>query len=114
MSFEERLAYLSSVAPDTPAPKEEDSSLFGIDASMPKTQFWSPEFLKLCLEDLKEMQYPPRKQVFQTLAASQIAFIVVIVCVLLLDAFSESFVRTLIQGKPFSISVDMILKRPPT
>jgi preprotein translocase subunit SecE len=114
MTFEERLEYLSSQAPTEKAPKEEDSSsLFGIDVAIPSTQWWRPEFLKEVLEDLKDLQYPSRKQTFQTVVTSQIAFILVIISVLVLDATVEAFVRTLIQGQPFVISIDTILKQAP-
>ena len=114
MTFEERLEYLSSQAPTEKAPKEEDSSsLFGIDAANAATQWWKPEFLKECAEDLKDLQYPSRKQTFQTVVTSQIAFILVIISVLVLDATVEAFVRTLIQGKPFVLSIDTILKQAP-
>lgn len=112
MTFEERLEYLSARAPTEKAPKDEEgSSMFGIDAANASTQWWKPEFLKMCLEDLKELQYPSSKQTFQTVVSSQIAFIVVIVGVLVLDATVEAFVRTLIQGKPFVLSIDTILKK---
>ena len=114
MTFEERLEYLSSQAPTEKAPKEEDSSsLFGIDVAIPSAQWWRPEFLKEVLEDLKDLQYPSRKQTFQTVVTSQIAFILVIISVLVLDATVEAFVRTLIQGQPFVISIDTILKQAP-
>lgn len=115
MSFEERLEYLASQAPTEKAPKKDDEgSMFGIDVSNAATQWWNPEFLGLCLQDLKEMQWPSRKQTFQTVVTSQIAFIIVLIAVLLADAFTEAGVRTLIQGKPFVVSIDAILKRPPT
>ena len=111
MTFEERLAYLSAQAPNEVPKKEEESSLFGIDAANTATQWFSPEFLSLCLADLKEMTWPSRKDTIQTIITSQIAFVVVIILVLVLDAFTESAVRTLIQGRPFEMSMDTILKR---
>jgi len=112
MTFEERLEYLAAQAPTEVAPKkEEEASLFGIDASNPATQWTDPEFLKLCVEDLKDLQYPSRKQTVQTVITSQIAFVLVIVLVLLLDAFVEAGVRSLLQGKPFEITIDAILKQ---
>lgn len=113
MTFEERLEYLSSQAPTEKAPKEEESSMFGIDAANASTQWWKPEFLKMCADDLKDLQYPSSKQTFQTVVTSQIAFVLVIISVLVLDATVEAFVRTLIQGKPFVLSIDTILKQAP-
>ena len=44
--------------------------------------WWSPKFWALCLQDLKEVSWPPRKQVAQTLFTSQVAFFVIIIVTL--------------------------------
>ena len=73
MSFEERLAYLETQIPDAPPPEvEEEDSLFGIDAAIPDTQWWTLGFWQLCFEDLRTIQWPTPQQVLQTLVASQV------------------------------------------
>ena len=57
------------------------------------------------------MQWPTRKQTIQTVITSQIAFVVIFIAILLFDAFADAFMRTLLQDKPFSISIESILKQ---
>lgn len=106
MSFDERLEYLASVAPDVAAPAEEAEVLFGVDFKREETQFWNPKFLMLCFQDLQEMTWPTPTNVAQTLVISQIAFLAIFVSILVFDAFAEGFIRTLIQGKPFQLVFD--------
>jgi preprotein translocase subunit SecE len=114
MTFEERLEYLSSQVPDTPSPEEEEeASLFGIDMSAEETVWWSPKFIALCWQDLQEMTWPSRKQALQTVVTSQIAFVVILITILVLDAVADGAIRSLIQGEEFSISLDKILKQAP-
>ena len=106
MSFDERLEYLASVAPTVAPPKEEDDvSMFGIGDAV-STKFWSPEFIGLCFQDLREMTWPSPKSVAQTVVTSQIAFIALFIAILVFDAFAEATVRTLVQGKPFVLMLD--------
>jgi len=107
MSFEERLEYLASVAPDVAAPAEEDEpNLFGFDSSNEATLWWSPKFYALCFQDLREMTWPTPKSVAQTVVTSQIAFVVIALSILIFDAISEAGIRSLVQGKPFIITFD--------
>jgi len=109
LDFDQRLQVLASRIPEKAAPPEkEDDSVFP-DGS-PETRFWNPAFWALCAEDLKELQWPSRKSVAQTLFISQIAFVVIIVLTLTFDAVIESGVRTLLLDEPFTLSVDKILK----
>jgi len=112
MSFDERLAYLASQTPSEPRPKVEDEvSMFGIDGSNKATQFWRPEFLKLCLDDLREMTWPSRKQTLQTVTVSQAAFVVIIILILIFDAVVEAGVRSLLQGRDFTVGLDAVFKK---
>lgn len=114
MTFDERLEYLaaeSAAAPVVKLPEEEDGTLFGIDGSNEATQWWKPAFWKLCMEDLKAMQWPTRRQTFQTVVVSQVAFVVILVMILTLDAVAESSMRSLLQGKDFGVTLDMVLKK---
>ena len=107
MSFDERLEYLASVAPDVAAPKEEfEGSLFGFDGDKSETLWWDPKFYALCFDDLRTLNWPTPKAVVQTVVTSQIAFVAIFISVLVFDAFAEAFIRTLIQGKPFILSLD--------
>ena len=107
MSFDERLDYLASVAPDVAAPKEEDeASMFGFDGEKEETLWYSPKFYALCFQDLREMNYPTPKSVVQTVVTSQIAFVAIFVSILVFDAVAEAGIRSLIQGKPFMLSFD--------
>lgn len=110
MTFDERLEYLAQQIPDSIPEETDDTTMFGIDTSNAETLWWSPKFLSLCLQDLQDMQWPTRKQTIQTVVTSQIAFVVVFVVVLLFDAFADQIMRSLIQGTPFSITMDTILK----
>jgi len=47
---------------------------------------WKPVFWAAIAEDLRTVEYPSTKKVFQTFLISQVAFIVVIVVTLLFDA----------------------------
>jgi len=113
MSFDERLAYLSSQTFfSEPPPKVEDEvSMFGIDGENKATQFWRPEFLKLCLDDLREMTWPSRKQTLQTVTVSQAAFVVIIILILIFDAVVEAGVRSLLQGRDFTVGLDAVFKK---
>lgn len=114
MSFDERLEYLaaqSAAAPPADLPEDEEGTLFGIDGSNQDTQWWKPAFWKLCLEDLQTMSWPTRQQTFQTVVVSQVAFVVILVLILTLDAFAESAMRSLLQGKDFGVTLDMVLKK---
>ena len=114
MTFDERLEYLaaeSAAAPVVKLPEEEYGTLFGIDGSNEATQWWKPAFWKLCMEDLKAMQWPTRRQTFQTVVVSQVAFVVILVMILTLDAVAESSMRSLLQGKDFGVTLDMVLKK---
>ena len=119
MTFEERLEYLSKQAESMPIPEkgslpeDEDTSLFGIDNSRPETQWWNPKFIELCLQDLKEMTWPTRRQAFQNLVISQIAFVAILISVCLLDAVADSSMRSLIQGKPFVYAAHALIGAHP-
>ena len=116
MSFEERLEYLSSVAPTAaPVENEDDTSLFGIRTGEGNEvmQPWSPKFFMACFNDLREMTWPSSKQTAQTVVTSQIAFVVILVSILLFDAIADGLVRTLLQGQPFSLTLATILKQKP-
>ena len=63
------------------------------------------------MEDLKAMQWPTRRQTFQTVVVSQVAFVVILVMILTLDAVAESSMRSLLQGKDFGVTLDMVLKK---
>lgn len=115
MSFDERLEYLAAqtanAVPVESLPEDEEGSMFGIDGDNPDTQWWKFEFWKLCFQDLSEMQWPTRKQTLQTVVTSQIAFVVLLVLILVLDALAESVMRSLLQGKDFGVTLDMVLKK---
>ena len=119
MSFDERLAFLSEQAADAvPIEKpeenifggDEDTTLFGI-SDVVETQWWRPAFWKLCVQDLQELTWPSRKQVSQTVITSQVAFVVILVLILVLDAVFESGMRSLLLDEPFSITIDAVLKK---
>ena len=91
LDFDQRLAVLASRIPTEVAPVEEDDGVFPegerthrrrVPCTMlnaapraligaPETRFWNPAFWQLCAEDLKELEWPSRKSVFQTLFISQ-------------------------------------------
>jgi preprotein translocase subunit SecE len=111
MSFEERLEYLSANAPTAPRDKEEDDvAMFGIDNTRKETQWWRPEFFKLCFQDLREMSFPTRKQTVQTVLVSQAAFVLIIIFVIIFDAITEGTVRSLLKGDDFFKVVTAKLK----
>ena len=115
MSFDERLEYLAAQSGTMPPvgqlPEEDEGTLFGIDADNAETQWWQPAFWRLCFEDLSQMQWPTRQQTIQTVVTSQVAFAVILVLILSLDAVAESSMRSLLQGKDFSVTLDMVLKQ---
>jgi len=107
MSFDERLEYLASTADMTVAPEPEDeTSLFGFDASNAEMVFWSPKFLGLCFQDLREMSWPTPKTVAQTVVTSQIAFIAIAIFILVFDALAEATIRSVVQGSDFVVRFD--------
>jgi len=109
LDFEQRLQVLSARAADAvPVKQEEDDGVFPEDA--PETRFWNPAFWALCAQDLKELEWPSRKQVFQTLFISQIAFVLIIALTLVFDAAVEGGVKALLLDEPFTLSIDKILK----
>jgi len=112
LDFDQRLAVLASRIPEgIPAPQEEDDGVFPEGA--PETRFWNPKFWELCAQDLKELQWPTRKSVFQTLFTSQIAFVIIIVLTLVFDAFVESGIKAILLDEPFTLTMDKILKVVP-
>ena len=112
MTFEERLEYLASQAPtEIPVEKKDEDLLFGIDLTVPDTQWWTFGFWQLIFQDLQEVTWPAPSQVGQTLVVSQIAFVALLIFILIFDATIESFMRTLIQGADFGITIDAVLKK---
>jgi len=115
MTFDERLEYLaaqSAAAPPAESlPEEDEGTLFGIVGGNEETQWWKPAFWSLCLQDLQTLQWPTRQQTVQTVVVSQVAFVVILVVILVLDAFAESTMRSLLQGKDFGVTLDMVLKK---
>lgn len=109
LDFEARLAMLATQIP-TSVPDEKDQ--YKTDgAEKGQDESWiSPAFYELCAQDLREISWPARKQVFQTLYTSQIAFFVIVVLTLLFDSTIESAVRTLLLGEPFRITMNQIMK----
>jgi len=85
--------------------------MFGIDAANVATQWWKPEFIQLCVQDLRELSYPSRKQTLQTVVVSQAAFVILIILILVFDAVIEAGMRSALQGKAFSVGLDAILKK---
>ena len=99
LDFDTRLAVLATQIPDVAPTTEKDENIFpeGSDATSPlKKEFWA-----LCAQDLRELEWPSRKQVFQTLFISQIAFVAIIVLTLVFDAVIESGVKSLLLDEPF-------------
>ena len=93
LDFDQRLAVLASRIPTDTAPVEDDDGVFPEGkrpqrvrlatqrlyagpplafSGSPETRFWNPAFWALCAEDLKELEWPSRKSVFQTLFISQV------------------------------------------
>ena len=109
LDFEARLAALASQIPENvPAPEEQYKT--GSDDKGQDESWISPEFYQLCWQDLQEVSWPSRKQVFQTLYTSQIAFAVIVVLTLVFDSVAESAVRSFLLGEPFRITVNQIMK----
>lgn len=113
MTFDERLDYLAALEQEKPIPPEDpdNDDLFGVDDSLPEAQFWTLDFWRLIMEDLKTIEWPTRTQSLQTVVSSQIAFVVILVLCLVFDATVESGVRSLVTGSDFGVSWDAILKK---
>ena len=108
MSFDERLAYLSSIAPKEPPPevKKEQELFPSINIGDPDMAWWSPQFLVACFNDLRDVKYPSFKQVVQTTVRSQIAFVFILVFIIIFDAIADGLAHTLVNGDPFVIKLD--------
>ena len=108
MSFDERLAYLSSIAPKEPPPevKKEQELFPSINIGDADMAWWSPQFLMLCFQDLRDVKYPSFKQVVQTTVRSQIAFIFILIFIVIFDAIADGLAHTLVNGDPFVIKLD--------
>lgn len=111
LDFDQRLAVLAAQIPESVPAQEEDDGVF--PEGSPETRFWNPAFWALCAQDLKELEWPSRKQVFQTLFTSQIAFVIIIAITLVFDALVEAGIKTLLLDEPFTLTVDQILKVQP-
>lgn len=109
LDFEERLAMLASQIPASVPDAKDQYKTENIEKGQDESWI-SPSFYALCKQDLDEISWPARKQVFQTLYTSQIAFFVIVVLTLLFDSTIESAVRTLLLGEPFRITMNQIMK----
>jgi preprotein translocase subunit SecE len=116
MTFDQRLEYLA--AKDASLVRSDDDDEYEVDfvgvkayTEDPETQFWKPQFWKLAREDFKELRYPTRESIIQTVIITQIVFFVVLAFVCVFDSYVEATVRTVVQGKPFVVTMDMLLKK---
>ena len=114
LSFDERLAALSkqyenAVPISAEERKKRDEAAPEREKDLDE-QFWKPEFWLAVMEDLSSVEWPRLKKVWQTLYISQIAFLVVVILVLLFDALFDSGIRTLVNGEPFTYSLEKIMK----
>ena len=75
MTFDERLDYLAALEQEKPIPPEDpdNDDLFGVDDSLPEAQFWTLDFWRLIVEDLKTIEWPTRTQSLQTVVSSQVS-----------------------------------------
>lgn len=113
LSFEERIAALSkqyeNVVPmdleERKAEAEQNERKSDDDE-----RWWSPDFWAACKDDVKDMEWPQPKKVFQTLYISQIAFVGVVALTLLFDAIFDATIRTILLGDEWSITIERILK----
>lgn len=104
MDFDERLAYMATQIPTgaavtKPAIGFGEEPILGTSGGGPETKFWTKEFWTLCRQDLQDLEWPSRKQVFQTLFTSQIAFAVIIVITLAFDTTVETLVKKLLSAE---------------
>jgi len=109
LDFEQRLQVLAARVPEgVPEAADDDDGVFPIGS--PETRFWNPAFWALCAQDLRELEWPSRKSVTQTLFTSQIAFVLIIALTLVFDAIVESGIKALLLDEPFTLTIDKILK----
>lgn len=75
MTFDERLDYLAALEQEKPIPPEDtaEDDLFGVDDSLPEAQFWTLDFWRLVVDDLKTVEWPTRTQSLQTVVSSQVS-----------------------------------------
>lgn len=98
LGFDERLKILAAQIPDIATPEIIDKGIF--PKSCPETQFWRPEFWRLCTQDVRELVWPSRKQAFQMLFVTQLVLTVSIVVIFVFDVLAKSAVMALLKREP--------------
>ncbi len=111
LDFEERLAALAKQYENAVPVDPEEEKLKESDRDWDEDEkWWNPAFWSALSEDVKDVEWPTPKKVVQTFLISQAAFVLVVVLTLLADALFDASIRSIVQGEPFTITLDRILK----